>query len=334
MSENNYNTQDEQEMAKFLEEKENERKFMSDSNVEDAEVENMENAINQNGLGKVNMDNFGPGKAEKADVILGWHELPVHTLPSKGKFYPTDLSIKIRAAKVAEIRHFSTMDETNLLDIDDKLNAIVDSCTQVSSKTTRVGYKDLLEEDRFILILSIRDLTFPEPEATLKVEHQTKDGKKHEVEIRRDYFQYFSIPAEIEKYYDAKTRSFMIQTRNFGEFMMRPPTVGLMQEVTKYIKERREQGLNIDQSLIQVAPYLGGDWRFFNQKRLFELEIEMNGWDPKKYMLVYRLAEQMKVGLQPEMKVMLGDTEEIIPINFRGGIKTLFIVQDLSGELL
>ena len=51
-------------------------------------------------------------------------------------------------------------------------------------------------------------------------------------------------------------------------------------------------------------------------------------------MLVYRLAEQMKVGLQPEMKVMLGDTEEIIPINFRGGIKTLFIVQDLSGELL
>jgi hypothetical protein len=60
----------------------------------------------------------------------------------------------------------------------------------------------------------------------------------------------------------------------------------------------------------------------------------MNGWDPKKYMLIYRLAEQMKVGLQPEMKVMLGDSEEVIPINVRGGIKTLFIVQDLSGELL
>lgn len=332
MSENN-NNQDEQEMAKFLQEKDQERMAMNNG-FQDAEVEQMEETINKQGLGRVNMDNFGPAKAEKADTILGWHELPVNTLPSKGRFYPTDISIKIRAAKVAEIRHFSTMDETNLLDIDDKLNAIVDSCTQVSSKASRVSYKDLLEEDRFILILSIRDLTFPEPEATLKVEHQTKDGKKHEVEIRREYFQYFSIPAEIEKYYDDKARAFIIQTRNFGEFMMRPPTVGLMQEVTKYIKERREQGLTIDQSLIQVAPYLGGDWRFFNQKRLFELEIEMNGWDPKKYMLVYRLAEQMKVGLQPEMKLMLGDSEEIIPINFRGGIKTLFIVQDFSGELL
>jgi len=86
---------------------------------------------------------------------------------------------------------------------------------------------------------------------------------------------------------------------------MKPPTVGTMQEITKYIKERREKGLNIDQSLIQIAPYIAVDWRTFNQKRLFDLEIEMNGWDPKKYMLIYRIAEQLKVGLQPEMKVML-----------------------------
>jgi len=331
--ENNYN---EEEMAKFLEEKENARRMAEAANVEsvNVEAEAMEETIAANGLGRVNIENFGPAKAEKPDVVLGWHELPVDSLPSRGKFYPGDVSIKIRAAKVAEIRHFSTMDETNLLDIDEKLNAIVESCTQVSSRSTRVSFKDLCEEDRFILILSIRDLTFPEPEANLKVEHKTKDGKKHEVEIRREYFQYFSIPAEIEKYYDPSIRAFAVQTRTHGEIVMRPPTIGLMQEVTKYIRERREQGLNIDQSLIQVAPYLGGDWRFFNQKRLFELEIEMNGWDPKKYMLIYRLAEQMKVGLQPEMKVMLGDSEEVIPINFRGGIKTLFIVQDLSGELL
>jgi hypothetical protein len=328
--ENNYN---EEEMARILEEKDRERKAANAQSV-DAEYVAMEESINQNGLGRVNMENFGPAKAERPDIVLGWHELPVDSLPSRGRFYPSDISVKIRAAKVAEIRHFSTMDENNLLDIDEKLNAIVESCTQVSSKSTRISFKDLLEEDRFILIMSIRDLTFPEPEASLKVEHQTKDGNKHEVEIRREYFQYFSISAEIEKYYDANLRAFAIQTRTHGEIIMRPPTIGLMQEVTKYIRERREQGLNIDQSLIQVAPYLGGDWRSFNQKRLFELEIEMNGWDPKKYMLIYRLAEQMKVGLQPEMKVLLGDSEEIIPINFRGGIKTLFIVQDLSGELL
>ena len=182
----------------------------------------------------------------------------------------------------------------------------------------------------FLLVV----FTSCKPEATLKVEHQTPDGKKHEVEIKREYFQYFSIPSEIDKYYDNERKGFLIKTRNHGEFMMKPPTVGTMQEITKYIKERREKGLNIDQSLVQIAPYIAVDWRTFNQKRLFDLEIEMNGWDPKKYMLIYRIAEQLKVGLQPEMKVMLGDVEETIPINFRGGVKSLFIVQDLSGELL
>ena len=172
--ENNYN---EEEMAKFLEQKENERRAAEAANYQpvNAEVESMEETIDKNGLGRVNMDNFGPMKAEKPDIVLGWHELPLDSLPSRGRFYPADTSIKIRSAKVAEIRHFSTMDENNLLDIDEKLNAIVESCTQVSSRTTRVSFKDLLEEDRFILILSIRDLTFPEPESSLKVEHQTKD---------------------------------------------------------------------------------------------------------------------------------------------------------------
>jgi hypothetical protein len=326
--ENNYN---EQEMADFLAQKDQQRKGQDHIDVQ---AEEMNSTIEREGLGKVNMDNFGPARAEKADVILGWMDLSLESLPSKGRFYPNDISIKIRSAKVAEIRHFSTMDENNILDIDEKLNSIVESCTSVSSKTTRMSYKDLLEEDRFALILSIRDLTFPEPEATLKVPFQDKKGVKHEIEIKRDYFQYFSIPSEIQKYFDNDTKRFHIQTRNHGEIVMRPPTIGLMQEVTKYIRERRDQGLDIDQSLIQVAPYLGGDWRTFNQKRLFELEIEMNGWDPKKYMLVYRVAEQLKVGMQPEMKVLIGDVEENIPINFRDGIKSLFIVQDLSGELL
>jgi len=115
---------------------------------------------------------------------------------------------------------------------------------------------------------------------------------------------------------------------------MRPPSIGVMQEITKYIKERRDKDQEIDQSLIQIAPFVATDWRSFNQKRLFELEVEMNGWDNNKYLLLYNLAEKMKIGIKPEMKVMIEDEEASIPINFRDGIKSLFIVQDFSGELL
>jgi hypothetical protein len=43
----------------------------------------------------------------------------------------------------------------------------------------------------------------------------------------------------------------------------------------------------------------------------------------------------MKVGVQPNMLVALNGGEDVeIPINFRDGIKSLFIVQDIAGELL
>lgn len=302
--------------------------------VETPDVEAMEEAIDREGLGSVNMDKFKPDTAVAPDVALGWHEIPMSSLPSEGRFYPADTVLKIRAAKVAEIRHFSTIDENNILDVDAKLNAIVESCTMVSSKSTRVSYKDICEEDRFILILQIRDLTFPEPENSLKVDYTSKSGKKHEVEIKREYFDYFRVPADVEKYYDDEARGYVIRTKSYGEIFMRPPSIGVMQEITTYIRDRRDNGQEIDQSLIQIAPYVATDWRRFNQKRLFELEVEMNGWSNGQYLLLYKLAEKVKVGIKPELLVTIEDEEASIPINFRDGIKSLFIVQDLAGELL
>ena len=325
MNEENKNSE---ELARELEARE--RQGTSSS----PDVEVMENAINKKGLGSVNMDKFKQDTATAPDLALGWHEIPMSSLPSAGKFYPADAVLKIRAAKVAEVRHFSTIDEQNILDVDEKLNAIVESCVNISSKTVRMSYKDLCEEDRFILILSIRDLTVPEPENSLKVDHVDKKGKTHEIEIKREYFDYFTIPEEIEKYYDPEMRLYVIKTKSYGEIYMRPPSIGVMQEVTKYIKERQEKGLEIDQSLLQLAPFVATNWRSFNQKKLFELEVEMNGWTNNQYLLLYKLAEKMKVGIQPEMNVIIENEEVSIPINFRDGIKSLFIVQDLSGELL
>ena len=107
-----------------------------------------------------------------------------------------------------------------------------------------------------------------------------------------------------------------------------------MQKITGYIREKQREDANIDQSVLQVAPYLIKEWRGFTDKNIFDFEIEMNGWSTKKYGLIYNLAEKMKVGVQPNMLVTLGDEEEQVPINFRNGLKSLFIVQDFSSELL
>lgn len=321
------NTND-KELEKILAEKE------AQSQAEVSQADLIENAIASEGLGKVDVSKFGPETPSASDLHLGWYMITLDDLPSRGRFYPTGTEIKIRSAKVAEIRHFSTMDENNILDIDDKLNSIVQSCTTVTSTNSRVSFKDICEEDRFFIILSIRDLTFPEPENALKVNFTAKSGNSHDIEIKRDYFRFFEIPDEIEKYYDSSSRGFVIKTKSYGEIFMKPPSIGVMQEITKYIKERQEKGINIDQSLIQILPFISTDWRNFNQRKIFDMEVDMNGWDNKKYTLLYRLAEKMKIGIQPEMKVAVEDEEASVPINFRDGIKSIFIIQDFSGELL
>lgn len=290
--------------------------------------------VKQNGLGKASLSKFSNDTLD-SDTHLGWMHVGVDTLPSKGMFYPSDAIVKIKAATVAEIRHFSTIDDTNLVDIDEKLNEIVKACITVSSKTSKFSPKDICEEDRFFILLSIRDLTFPDPEHSLKVNHESpKTGTKHEVELSKDYFKYYTIDKSLDKYYDTDSRKFLIETKSFGTIEMRPPSIGIMEQVTKYIKERQVKGLKIDQSLLQVMPFIITDWRSFTDQSLFKLEVEMNGWDHRKYSLIYKLAEQMKMGIQPTMLVDLGDGVEDVPIGFRDGLKSMFIIQDIAGELL
>ena len=115
-------------------------------------------------LGKV--DTSRQLKTTKADdpeirrinEMAGYTPLNLGDFPSKGKFYRDDLEIHIRAARVAEIRAFSTIDENNLKEVDDGLNNIVVSCCKVMYGNQRGSYKDILEEDRIYLILSIREV--------------------------------------------------------------------------------------------------------------------------------------------------------------------------------
>ena len=340
MSEENNN----EEFDKFLNDKEKGGGFEnvndnssteSNTNAEDIEdVDPITEAIEKNGLGSVNMANYGRQKADSSDAVLGYVPIAMETLFSQGRFYPQDATIAIRSAKVAEIRHFSTMQEENILDIEDKLNNIVKSCMRFTSKTKKLSYKDLMEEDRIAVLLAIRDLTFPEPENKIMLKAENSYGESRDVEIATRNFTATQIPEEIEKYYDAVARCYRIQTRSSGEILMRPPSIGVMEEVTKYIKTQQETKKRWDQAFVQVLPYIQLDWRGFTTKEIFSQEVAFQGWDERKYMVIYRLAEKMKIGAQPEMEVDVEGEAVMVPLDFPGGIKSLFIISDLAGELL
>ena len=325
-----------EELAKqMLEAKDQINIPQSNQETEDVAA-NMLNAVESKGLGRVNMEQFGQARPEKtADQFLGWMVLDQQELPSKGKFYPHDTVIKIRSARAAEIRHFSTMDENNYIDMEEKLNHIVEMCTQITAGDKRLSYKDILEEDRIVILLSIRDLTFPEPENKLILKGKTEHTKiPVDIELSTRYLVATQVPNEIEAYYSSKERTYVIKTRSAGEVRMRPPSIGVMQEITKYLKDRQEKEVEFDKAFIQVLPYITPDWRQLNLPKIFNLEVDYKAWDQNKFMVIYRLAEKMKIGVDTTLEMEYDGEVAKAPLDFPGGIKSLFIISDLAGELL
>jgi len=208
-------------------------------------------------------------------------------------------------------------------------------CTQIMVGDKRASYKDLLEEDRIVILLAIRDLTFPEPENKLILKGKTEATKKTlDIELSSRYLVATEVPTEIEGYYSSKERTYVIKTRSAGEIRMRPPSIGVMQEITKYLKDRQEKEVEFDKAFIQVLPYITPDWRQLNLPKIFNLEVDYKAWDQKKFMVIYRLAEKMKIGVQTTLEMEFDGEIAKAPLDFPGGIKSLFIISDLAGELL
>ena len=279
---------------------------------------------------------------KRIQELVGHVRLDLSLLPSGGRFYREDFEIHIRAARVGEVRDFSTVDEENLKDVADKLNSILVSCIKVMYGSQKGSYRDILEEDRIYVILSIRELTFKNGEAKImmpvgKKKCATPSCKAQEnVELKTENLQFNHVDELIERYYDEVNPCYTVPTKSHGELTLAPPTIGVMRAITDYVRKREEENKSWDKSSISVLPYIQREWRGFNEREIFSAMTNFEGWDTGKYSLVYRLVEKMKIGIKPEFVYPCQSCggEVTVPLSFPGGIKSLFIIQDISSELL
>jgi len=308
----------------------------SQSNEKIVDLGRVENPM---GTRKVTSDD---PEIRRINELTGYIGLDLSKLPSSGKFYRDDFEIHIRPARVSEIRDFSTMDEESIRDVDEKLNSILVSCTKVMYGKQRGSYKDILEEDRIYVILSIRELTFKDGESKLMMPVKGKKcqtsscNAQESVELRTDTLQYQIVDDLLEKYYNPESKCYAVETKNHGIINMAPPTIGVMRAVTEWVRQRESEGKSWDKSFLAIIPYLQREWRGWDDKEIFNAATNLQGWGAGKYSLVYRLAEKMKIGIKPEMKFPCQScgAEVTVPLTFPGGIKALFVISDIDSELL
>lgn len=297
--------------------------------------QNLESSEKITSLGKANM--FDGPETDEPVLLPGYHEIWSENFPSKGFFYSSNTRFFIRPAEVKEIRHFSTIDEQNPFSVDEALNEILKSCLMIRQPNKQMSFKDLKEEDRIHIILSIRELTFSKGENQLAIKHTCEEcGHDNEIKIENRSFQSNELDQKIMKYFDEETRMFLVQTKSNGTIKMTPPSIGTMMEVTKYIQKKQQEGKKIDQSFIKVLPYLVQEWRGFTESSINNLEIEFLQWSASKYQTMYTLSDMCRVGVKEKLFSTCERCHSGLesPISFPGGIKSLFVVSDITGELL
>jgi hypothetical protein len=264
---------------------------------------------------------------------IGWIPLHIVDLPTRGLFYPPDTVIAIRSANGAEIRHWSTLEETDLSLLDDMLNYIIERCVTIKASTEdslRLSWKDIKEVDRFYLLLAIHELTFPNGENKLQI--KISDTKK--VDVKKDMVSYISLDPNLMKYYDETERCFILKPKGGKILKLDIPSVGVTQWLKNYILRKQRMQEAFDEDYLSFAPFVIRNWRGLSDDVYNKFSEDSNGWSVTIVSLLVHVKKLFSDTINPVVKFIdEGGVEQTAPLNFQGGIKSLFIIHNIFDQL-
>lgn len=285
-----------------------------------------------------------PWEREAARPIgnqIGWIPLPIGDMPTQGLFYPKDTVIAIRSANGAEIRHWSTLQEdpTNpqyYLLLDDMLNYIIERCVTIKANNPETGaflsWKDIKEVDRFYLLLAIHELTFPNGENKLQV--KISDTKK--IDVRKDMVSYITLDPKLMQYYDEDERCFVLRVKGAAkDIKLDIPSVGVTQWIKGYIQRKQRASEQFDEDYLAYAPFIIRSYKGLNDSVYNHFVEESNKWDNVTISVMAYVKQLFTDTIDPVLKfVDEGGAERTTPLNFQGGIKSVFLIPDPFGQLV
>lgn len=282
---------DPEEAQRFLDEED--RKYGVNNLIE---VEK-EEPVKVTSLGKAqsHLDMLQFSAAEESP----WKILSFETLPSRGLFYPEEAELLIRSAKTKEIRHWSTIDETDPLDVREKINFVLNACTKfkIKGNPMPLNLNDFAEIDRYHILFRIYELTFPNQEnklwAYVKCEN-AKCGHVNKTQVTSQNLIGFQYPAEVMKWYSPEEKCFVINSEKLNEtFRLYLPTIGMSSKFRNRRTADEQNNSEIDEAFYKFGPYLIKDWRKTDNQQLADLRFNSTLWPENKFVFIHKFTKMM-----------------------------------------
>lgn len=268
---------------------------------------------------------------EPVSDVLGYLEIPVTDLPTKGIFYPEETRILIRAATAGEIRHWSTMNQDNISNVYDHLNYIIEKCVFFKLPDGSGSWKMIKEADRMYLLFAVRDFTFVEGDNELKM----KITESKEITIHKDNIEFINIPEKLMKYYDENERCFIFKFKTGRIIKIYFPSIGVSSWLKNYMEKKDALKEGYDRDFIQFAPMLIPDSYKLSNKSYEDFVISCADWGVKEASLIAEVYDTMLENSTPKITfINEAGAEETAPLTFSDGFKVIFTVSNIFDGLL
>ena len=274
-------------------------------------------------------------RKESEERGIGNAIVPVESLPSKGLFYPVGTRIYIRSASLGDIKRWSAMNEDDVQDVMEKMEAIFESCCVVNfgpDCMKRARYKDILDLDRLYILFAIHDWTFPSGKNDVKLKITEKD----DIIMKKENVKFIEFPEKLMKFYNEQKRCFSFpvdKTTLFketdGKMDIYMPTIGVSDWLKDYMISANQRRDNIDQDFLSYASLLIPDWRNLNVDYYYDLVDKTSDWGTYEWTLISKVRDIIvnAAGNPTITYIDKGGVEREVPLYFRNGLKSLFQVE-------
>lgn len=278
------------------------------------------------------------GVTGDAPLESGYKKIDVSYLPSQGLFYPPGAQITIRSASVREVRHWSSIDESDLIDVNERLNYILDTCCRINFPGEgHVTYKSLSDFDRLYLILAIQEISFPSQDTKLKMNITCPECQNEDtITVTKDAIKPIDLSEKLLKYYNEEERCFVFKddSKNLN-LTLYIPTIGISSFLTSFLKKKIQANEHFDKDFIKMAPFVFRHWRELNEKTFLNKATDSFKWSIEEISTIVRFVEVLQKGNSTEIQHVCSkcSTEVTAPLSFRGGLKSLFLVESVLDPL-
>ncbi len=265
--------------------------------------------------------------------------IPLDILPC-GLFYKAGTRISIRAAKVQEVQAYSVVEDTNYLDITEKMNGILSSCVKYFYANGMQGsYKDVRDGDRLFLIFMIRELTFPGGKNLSKDVTCENCGHEFKMELRstssnkvQKSFVNYEMPEKLAKFFDPQERVFVFNI-NGVDYKLAPPTIGIQEIFFGDIKNKIQGDKIPNVAFLKLASFMLYDRIKITDEGIKAKEQEFKNLDMKTFQILNHAVGQMLFGIK-EMKCDCPSCglEVHTDMSFPAGASSIFVIPDAIDE--